>query len=104
MLDDKVGILDVKVKIDNHINCDIEMQVVDQKNIEKRILFYCSKMYVQSIKSGKDYINLEKSIAILISDYELDSLSEVKKYISKWKLLFTAVKAGSKFKINIFRK
>ena len=86
MLDDKVGILDVKVKIDNHINCDIEMQVVDQKNIEKRILFYCSKMYVQSIKSGKDYINLEKSIAILISDYELDSLSEVKKYISKWNL------------------
>lgn len=29
MLDDKVGILDVKVKIDNKINCDIEMQVVD---------------------------------------------------------------------------
>ena len=52
ILDDKVGILDVKVKIDNHTNCDIEMQIVDKKNIEKRILFYCSKMYVQSIKSG----------------------------------------------------
>ena len=44
MLDDKVGILDVKAKINGNINCDIEMQVVDQKNIEKRILFYCSKM------------------------------------------------------------
>ena len=52
ILDDKVGILDVKVKIDNHTNCDIEMQIVYKKNIEKRILFYCSKMYVQSIKSG----------------------------------------------------
>ena len=86
MLDDKVGILDVKVKIDNKINCDIEMQVVDKKNIEKRILFYCSKMYAQSITTGKDYLKLEKSIAILISNYELESLKEIKKYVSKWNL------------------
>ena len=86
MLDDKVGILDIKVKIDNHINCDVEMQVIDKKNIEKRILFYCSKMYVQSIKAGTDYIDLEKSIAILISDYEIESLKEIKKYVSKWNL------------------
>lgn len=86
ILDDKVGILDVKIKIDNHTNCDIEMQIVDKKNIEKRILFYCSKMYVQSIKSGTDYIDLEKSIAILISDYELESLKAIEKYVSKWNL------------------
>ena len=86
MLDDKVGILDVKVKIDNKINCDIEMQVVDKKNIEKRILFYCSKMYAHSITTGKDYLKLEKSIAILISNYELESLKEIKKYVSKWNL------------------
>ena len=84
ILDDKVGILDVKAKIDGHINCDIEMQVVNKKNIEKRILFYCSKMYIQSIKSGKDYSTAEKSIAILVSDYELDSLKKVEKYSSKW--------------------
>ena len=86
MLDDKVGILDVKAKIDGSINCDIEMQIVNKKNIEKRILFYCSKMYVQSIKSGKDYLELEKSIAILITDYEIPSLKEIKKYVSKWNL------------------
>ena len=86
MLDDKVGILDIKVKIDNHINCDVEMQVVDKKNIEKRILFYCSKMYAQSITAGTDYIDLEKSIAILISNYELESLKDIKKYVSKWNL------------------
>ena len=86
MLDDKVGILDVKAKIDGHINCDIEMQVVNQKNIEKRILFYCSKMYVQSIKSGMDYFDAEKSIAILISNYELPSLQKIQKYVSKWNI------------------
>ena len=86
MLDDKVGILDVKAKIDGHINCDIEMQVVSQKNIEKRILFYCSKMYVQSMKSGMDYFDAEKSIAILISNYELPSLQKIQKYVSKWNI------------------
>ena len=86
MLDDKVGILDIKAKIDNEINCDIELQVVDRKNIEKRILFYWSKMYNMSIKSGKDYNTLEKGIVILISDYELDVLKEIEKYITKWNI------------------
>ena len=86
LLDDKVGILDIKAKIDNKINCDIELQVVDKKNIEKRILFYWSKMYSKSIKSGKDYDTLEKGIVILMSDYELDGLKEIKKYITKWNI------------------
>ena len=86
LLDDKVGILDIKAKIDNEANCDIEMQVVDRKNIEKRILFYWSKMYNMSIKEGEDYSTLEKGIVILISDYELESLKEIEKYITKWNI------------------
>ena len=62
------------------------MQVVDKKNIEKRILFYWSKMYNNSIKQGADYENLEKSIAILITDYELEGLKEIEKYITKWNI------------------
>lgn len=86
ILDDKVGILDIKAKIDDSINCNIEMQVVDKKNIEKRILFYWSKMYNMSIKEGDDYEKLEKSIAILITDYELKGLKEIEKYITKWNI------------------
>ncbi len=100
ILDDKVGILDVKVKIDNNINCDIEMQVVDKKNIEKRILFYCSKMYVQSIQAGKDYIKLQKSIAILISNYALPPLKDIKKYVTKWNL--REEDYGNVFKFRFF--
>ena len=86
LLDDKVGILDIRAKIDNEINCNIEMQVVDRKNIEKRILFYWSKMYNMSITSGEDYNQLEKGIVILITDYELEGLKEIKKYITKWRI------------------
>ena len=86
MLDDKVGILDIKAKIDNEVNCDIELQVVDRKNIEKRILFYWSKMYNMSIKAGEDYSTLEKAVVILITDYELEGLKGIEKYITKWNI------------------
>ena len=50
--DDKVGILDVKLKFSNGVTCDIEMQVVENSNIYKRILYYWSKLYSQNIKQG----------------------------------------------------
>ena len=64
LLDDKVGIMDIRARIDNKVNCNIEMQIIDKKNIEKRILFYWSKLYNSSIKSGEDYNQLEKGIVI----------------------------------------
>ncbi len=76
LFDDKVGILDIKAKINSCINCDIEMQVVDKNDIERRLLFYWSRLFSKSIKAGKDYSKLEKTIAILITDYELESLKK----------------------------
>ena len=86
LLDDKVGILDIKAKINNTTNVDIEMQVVDRKNVEKRILFYLSKMYTKTIVSEQDYDSLEKCIAILITDYTLDVTKEIPKYITTWNI------------------
>ena len=86
LLEDKVGILDIRAKIEDKINCNIEMQIVDRKNIEKRILYYWSKLYNMNLKVGKDYENLEKVIVILITDYEIDSLKEIKKYETKWNI------------------
>ena len=99
LLDDKVGILDIKAKLndvgildikaklnDGNVNCDIEMQVIDQKDIEKRILFYWSKMYIQTLKVGEDYENLKRCIVILITDYDLDKLKEIPEYVTKWKI------------------
>ena len=87
LLDDKVGILDIKAKLNGgNVNCDIEMQVVDRKNIEKRILFYWSKMYVQTLKVGEDYESLKRCIVILITDYDLEKLKEIPEYVTKWKI------------------
>ena len=86
LLDDKVGILDIKAKIDDTTNVDIEMQVTDHKNIEKRILFYLSKMYTKTIKKSQDYSSLEKCIAILITNYNIDIIKNIPKYITKWNI------------------
>ena len=43
-------------------------------------------MYTRTITAGKDYSDLKKCIAILITDYDLPSLVGIEKYISKWNL------------------
>jgi len=50
--DEKIGIMDVKATINKNIVCDIEMQVVKQTDIIKRIIFYWSKMYSGGLKEG----------------------------------------------------
>ena len=45
-----MGILDIKATLDDTISCDIEMQMTDEGNIEKRLLFYWSKMFAQGIE------------------------------------------------------
>ena len=84
LIDDKIGILDIKAEINNNTNVDIEMQIIDKKNSAQRILFYCAKLFTKSLKSGKDYNSLKKSISILIANYELDILKEIPQYITKW--------------------
>ncbi len=86
LLDDKIGIVDIHAKIDERIDVDIELQVVNQKDIEKRILFYWSKMYTKGISSGDDYSKLHKTIAILISNFELNKLKEIPKFYTKWQI------------------
>ena len=84
--DSKVGVLDIKAKIDKKIDCDIEMQIVDKNNMEDRLLYYWSSMYYNTVKSGEDYLKSRKVIIILISNYNLKSTEKINSYISKWKI------------------
>lgn len=81
---DKFGVLDIKAVLDDKIQCDIEMQIIDRKDIENRLLFYWSKLYSKSISIGENYINASKSIVIIFTDYEIMALESIKKYFSKW--------------------
>ena len=62
--DSKAGVLDVKVQIDENILCDIEMQLKNQNNIDKRSAYYISSLLSEDLKKGEDYKKLKKSIVI----------------------------------------
>ena len=43
-------------------------------------------MYIEGIKAGHDYSELEKSVVILIVDFELKNLKDVDHWITEWEL------------------
>lgn len=70
MLDSKVGILDVNARINNGTMVDIEMQMINQKNIDKRTATYLSKEYGMQLKEGEEYSKAHKVIAVNILNFE----------------------------------
>ena len=86
--DDKLGVLDVVTELDGKEKCNIELQLIDKNNIIERMLYYWSKMYTRQIKAGDDYKKLEKTIVILIADFNIKGLEEVE-YHSTWKIIET---------------
>ena len=84
LMSDKLGILDIKAILNNNIQCNIEMQIIDNRDIENRLLFYWSKLYSKTISKGMGYKDAKRTIVILFADYMLDNLKKIKKYFTKW--------------------
>lgn len=70
LYDSKAGVLDVKVGIDKNIICDIEMQVQDLKNIDKRSTYYMATLETDEIKKGEDYREIKNVIVINLLNFE----------------------------------
>lgn len=77
-MSDKLGILDIKAILNNNIQCNIEMQIIDNRDIENRLLFYWSKLYSKTISKGMGYKDAKRTIVILFADYMLDNLKKIK--------------------------
>ena len=81
---DKLGILDLEAEINNKEKVDIEVQLIDRKNLVERMLFYFSKLYASTIDKGEDYIGAKKVVIIAIIDYDLDLTKEIKEMETVW--------------------
>jgi predicted transposase/invertase (TIGR01784 family) len=68
-IEDKLGVLDVKIHTGSGKVIDIEVQIRPQRSIWKRLLFYTSKMVVEQVKSGYQYEQIHRVISILIADF-----------------------------------
>ena len=64
LLSEKLGILDIKLRLNDGTFVDIEIQNNWHFDFPERTLYYWSKMYNEAIKQGQDYTNLPKCITI----------------------------------------
>ena len=83
---DKMGIVDVLAKINNNEYCNIEMQILDNRDTIKRILYYWAKKYSKELQKGKPYLDLKRTICVLIADFEIDILKNLE-FHTQWKII-----------------
>ena len=86
LIDEKLGELDVKAKIGNDMECDIEIQFTKDAYMTERILYYWSKMYNKTIKKGRNYIEGKRIVIILIANYNLKELRKTDEMLTKWQI------------------
>lgn len=77
---EKFGILDLGVELESGEFINVEIQLKDNKNIEKRTTFYASKKITEQLGAGEDYRKLKPIIIIAILDY---SFIESPEYVTE---------------------
>lgn len=68
--EDKLSRLDLYGVANDGSRINIEVQLVNWRNMEKRTLYYWAKMY-QSIHRGEDYVRLNRAITINLLNFIL---------------------------------
>ncbi len=68
-LSDKMSVLDVKARTESGMLVDIEIQLRDQHNMEKRTLFYWAKLFQGQLPEGEDYRQLHKAVTVNVLDF-----------------------------------
>ena len=69
--DEKQGIVDVRILMNNNTEIDIEIQLSILNVWADRALFYPAKMYTDQIRPGQDYTVFKKCVSISILDFVL---------------------------------
>jgi predicted transposase/invertase (TIGR01784 family) len=75
---DKLSILDIKAKGVDGKRFNIEIQISDEADYDKRALYYWAKLYTEQLRASQGYSSLSKAIGIHILNFT--SIPEVKNY------------------------
>jgi predicted transposase/invertase (TIGR01784 family) len=75
---DKLSILDIKAMNSAGTRFNIEIQITDEADYDKRALYYWAKLYNEQLQNGDDYSTLSKAIGIHILNFL--SIPETQKY------------------------
>ncbi|MDG5786679.1 Rpn family recombination-promoting nuclease/putative transposase [Evansella sp. AB-P1] len=83
--ENKLGVLDIKAKNRIGEKFNIEVQLLNNKNMVQRTLFYWSKLFVEGFEAGSNYTSLKKTVTINILDFKMEELRK-ESYHSIYKL------------------
>jgi len=67
-VDEKLGVLDIKVVLRSKTVVDVEMQRKKVAHLRERVLFYCSGMVRGQVVSGDDYDSIKRVVSITITN------------------------------------
>jgi predicted transposase/invertase (TIGR01784 family) len=76
IIGDKTSILDIRAKTTDGTKINIEVQLRDYKNMDKRSLFYWSREFAKGLNASEKYENLNPVIAINIVNFEVVALPD----------------------------
>ena len=85
----KLGILDLRVKLENNIQCNVEVQLIDYGNMIDRMLFYWAKQFSKNLNKSQDYSKLERTISIAILNFKIEDLKDIENFYTNWKIIET---------------
>lgn len=68
--DDKLGIVDVKLKTKSGKTIHIDVQVAPQHEMRNRIIYYDAKMITEQLGKSENYRNIKQVISIIITEDE----------------------------------
>jgi predicted transposase/invertase (TIGR01784 family) len=74
LLGDKSVTFDVRAILQSKTRVNVEVQISNQHNMNKRSLFYWSREYMKSLKAGGDYQDLPDVIAVNIVNFNFPPL------------------------------
>ncbi len=86
---DKLGILDLQLDINNNEKVDVEVQLLNKDNFIRRLLFYLTRLYSDQVKRGDEYNEIKRVVLIAIIDFEIEEMKEIEEMEAKWKLIET---------------
>lgn len=81
---DKLSVLDIKAKGQSGKKFNIEIQISDEADYDKRALYYWAKLYTEQLQVAEDYSTLSKAIGIHILNFT--SIPKSPKYHNRFRL------------------
>ena len=84
IIGEKASILDVRVETDIGEKINIEVQLKDMHNMEKRTLLHWGREFTKSISAGDDYKDLPKVITINIVNFDNIKLDDFHTCFHLW--------------------